>query len=124
MVTQRSDVVTLITGGASGIGRATALRLSARGDHVALMDRDEEGLAVTAQLVRDGGGFAELAAVDVCDGPAVHTVVDAIAQRLWDDHARSFRAKFLSIVILTRRLHDPAKAKEKPKTTTKKKSGK
>lgn len=39
------DKVALITGAASGIGRATAQRLAAEGAHVALVDRNEEGLA-------------------------------------------------------------------------------
>jgi len=42
------DKVALITGAASGIGRATAQRLAAEGAHVALVDRNEEGLAAVA----------------------------------------------------------------------------
>lgn len=42
------DKIALITGAASGIGRATAQRLAFEGAHVALVDRNEEGLAAVA----------------------------------------------------------------------------
>src|SRR5438874_7067384 len=40
---------TFVSGGASGIGRAVAQRLSAHGCPVALVDQDGEGLAQTAE---------------------------------------------------------------------------
>ena len=44
-----------VTGGASGIGRALALELAARGCDLALADRDEAGLAlVVAELAKSG----------------------------------------------------------------------
>jgi rhamnose utilization protein RhaD (predicted bifunctional aldolase and dehydrogenase)/NAD(P)-dependent dehydrogenase (short-subunit alcohol dehydrogenase family) len=43
-----SRCVALVTGAASGIGRATAARLAAAGAHVALVDRDEASLAEAA----------------------------------------------------------------------------
>lgn len=56
----------LLTGAASGIGRATAVRLVAEGAHVFGVDRDPAGLAGTADLVCDRSRFtsheADLAA--------------------------------------------------------------
>ena len=48
------DKVVVITGAGSGIGRALALNLAARGALLALSDSDEVGLAETVDLARDG----------------------------------------------------------------------
>lgn len=47
--------VSVVTGAASGIGRATALALARRGGHLAVTDRDVDGLAVTAALAARAG---------------------------------------------------------------------
>ena len=45
------DDVAVITGGASGLGRAIAEDCAARGRHVALLDRDGERAAVEATML-------------------------------------------------------------------------
>ena len=45
--------VAVITGAASGIGRALALDLAARGSHLALVDRDAAGLETTASALEN-----------------------------------------------------------------------
>lgn len=62
----------LITGAASGIGRATALAAGARGAELFLTDRDAEGLESAAAEIRAAGGtVAHSAAVDIADHEAV-----------------------------------------------------
>src|SRR5438128_898984 len=55
----------LITGAASGIGRASALAFAAAGASVALVDIDADGLAETAKAARALGGRAEVLVADV-----------------------------------------------------------
>ncbi len=62
--------VVAVTGASSGIGRALAVELVARGAHVALADVNEAGLAETAQSAR-GSTRVSLHKVDVRDREAV-----------------------------------------------------
>lgn len=48
----------LVTGGASGIGRATALAMAREGARVAVSDLSEESAAATVALINGGGGQA------------------------------------------------------------------
>ena len=59
--------VGLVTGGASGIGRATVLAMAAAGAKVLVADVDEEGGAATVRQVREAGGVAEFQRADVSD---------------------------------------------------------
>jgi 2-hydroxycyclohexanecarboxyl-CoA dehydrogenase len=67
----------LITGAASGIGRATAERLCTEGAIVSILDRDGDGAARAAAEIRAEGGRAFAHAVDITDGPAVEAAVEA-----------------------------------------------
>jgi len=70
----------LITGGGSGIGRATALSLAEVGRPVAVWDIDGPGAEETAAACRDLGVAAHAAVVDVSDSARIgDAVVDAAA---------------------------------------------
>ena len=73
--------VAIITGGGTGIGRATALELARGGCAVALCARRVEPLAETAAAIEALGGRCMTASVDVADGAAVSAfVADVIAK--------------------------------------------
>src|SRR5437870_4340514 len=70
-----SGSAALITGAASGIGRASALAFAAAGASVALVDIDASGLADTAAAARDAGVGIEVIQADVTDLAAVSAAV-------------------------------------------------
>jgi NAD(P)-dependent dehydrogenase (short-subunit alcohol dehydrogenase family) len=78
-----TDRVAIVTGAASGIGRATAIALAGAGARVVAVDRDLHGAQAVA---REAGGFAR--ALDVTEEPA------------WEDLATWIDADFGRLDIL------------------------
>lgn len=67
--------VVLITGAASGIGRASASAFAREGAQVVVADIDADGGEETVALVRDAGGEATFVQVDVSVPEQVHEMV-------------------------------------------------
>jgi NAD(P)-dependent dehydrogenase (short-subunit alcohol dehydrogenase family) len=73
----------LVTGAASGIGRATALAAAARGAELYLTDLQAGGLEeVRAEIEGAGGAVAHLRALDISD----HAAVVALAEEIGSAH--------------------------------------
>ena len=66
----------IVTGGASGIGRAVSEQLAGRGANVILADIDAELLEETTGAIIGAGGKATAVQLDVSDFEAVKKVVD------------------------------------------------
>jgi NAD(P)-dependent dehydrogenase (short-subunit alcohol dehydrogenase family) len=60
-----SGRIAFVTGGASGLGRATCLALAVEGVHVVVADIDAAGAEATVDVIADRGGIAEVREFDV-----------------------------------------------------------
>lgn len=69
----------IVTGGASGIGRALCRELAKAGAVVTAADIHEAGAEEVAEGIRKGGGRARAVKLDVTDEPAVREVVEKTA---------------------------------------------
>jgi short-subunit dehydrogenase len=76
------DVVAIVTGASSGIGRALALRLGAEGYRVGLIARRREELEAVSSMIVTAGGVALSAVADVGDRPALRAAIAEIENRL------------------------------------------
>lgn len=72
------DNLVVVTGAASGIGRATALAFAADGAEVVLSDIDEAGLAQAVHAITAAGGVAHGFVVDVADAAAVERFAEQV----------------------------------------------
>lgn len=70
----------LITGAASGIGRATALLLAREGARVAVTDVDEAGVQAVAEEARATGGDARALPLDVTDEGAWEATIASVTE--------------------------------------------
>jgi len=74
-----NDRVVLLTGGATGIGRAIALDMAAAGAAIAIGDTNAEGGQRTADDIVRAGGRATFRSCDVADADQVAALVDSAA---------------------------------------------
>ncbi len=70
-----AGAVAIVTGGASGIGRALGEALARHGARVVLADRQVDLAQQVAARIREGGGQATAEDLDVTDFPAVNRLV-------------------------------------------------
>lgn len=89
MVGRMQGKVVLITGGGTGIGRASAERLAEEGAHVVVCGRRPEPLTETVAAIKANGGAAEAVTLDVSD-------LDAYAKTIADVAARH---KHLDVLV-------------------------
>jgi 3-oxoacyl-[acyl-carrier protein] reductase len=74
--------VAIVTGAASGMGRAIAVLLGAQGAHVAVVDRNASGADEVVATIVEAGGTAVALLVDVSDPDAIVAMAAAVHERL------------------------------------------
>ena len=79
--------VALVTGGGSGLGRATAVELARQGARVLVADLDDRTGSESVDLVRDAGSDGLFVQVDVTQPPAVAAMVAACVAAFGGLHA-------------------------------------
>ena len=67
--------VAIVTGAASGIGRASSVLFAREGARLVIVDRDADGLSETAKAIQEENGTARLFAGDVADENNVKSFV-------------------------------------------------
>ena len=73
--------VAIVTGAASGMGRATAHLFADEGARVAVVDVNPEGIAAVVKEIHEAGGEAEGWALDVRDPSGITDLVAAVVDR-------------------------------------------
>jgi NAD(P)-dependent dehydrogenase (short-subunit alcohol dehydrogenase family) len=69
--------VALVTGGASGIGRATALTFAREGAKLVIADMNDEGGHQTVHMITENGGEATFVRTDVSTAVEVQALISA-----------------------------------------------
>lgn len=77
-----NDEKAIVTGAASGIGKATALKFAEEGAIVGLIDINPEGLKETLQEVEALGSRGFIEAVDVSDGEKLASSITRLIEKL------------------------------------------
>jgi NAD(P)-dependent dehydrogenase (short-subunit alcohol dehydrogenase family) len=73
-----TDKVCFITGGTSGIGQATCVRLGAEGGKIVVLGRDESDGDETVNIITKAGGEAVFMACDLADPKAIDATVKKV----------------------------------------------
>ena len=86
--------IVVVTGGGSGIGRATAKRFAEDGDFVVVADINEESAQTAAEDIAAAGGYASHITVDVAKDSSVGAFAGAggDASSISRRHRRSRRS--------------------------------
>src|SRR5438046_98960 len=76
MSSELSGSTALVTGGTSGIGKATAIALAGLGAHVVLSGRDAARGEDVVSRIRASGGKADFVAADLTDAASARALAD------------------------------------------------
>ena len=68
----------LVTGGASGLGRQLAIQAAAKGSHVIIWDLNQDAAAKVVDEIKKAGGSAEAHSVDITDRDSVNKLANKV----------------------------------------------
>jgi len=77
-----SGKVTLITGGASGVGRLMARKMATRGAHAVLWDINDQALAKAAEEILAAGGKVSAYQCNVADKEMVYGTAEKVRREV------------------------------------------
>jgi NAD(P)-dependent dehydrogenase (short-subunit alcohol dehydrogenase family) len=78
MTQPTENPIVVVTGGGSGIGRATSIAMAAQGFDIRIFDLSPEGAEETLDLVRGAGGTGAFSQVDVSDTESVRVAFSGL----------------------------------------------
>lgn len=76
-----ADRIAVITGGGSGIGRATAERFASEGASVVVVDRHDDTASAVAARINEAGGQALAVGCDIADDAALASLGETVRDR-------------------------------------------
>lgn len=80
-MTSLLDKVALVTGGGSGIGRATAMTMAARGALLVVADINDDAAHQVVADIRAQGGTAEAMHIDICSEEQIKSGIESTVAR-------------------------------------------
>ena len=78
-MTQMADKVAIVTGGGSGMGRASSVLFAQEGAAVAVADLNEDGGQQTVAMIEQAGGRASFIHTDTGDESSIIQLVEQTA---------------------------------------------
>ena len=91
--------VALVTGGASGIGRAAALAMARQGAILAIADMNEDGGRQTVHMITETGGDATFLRVDVTSAAQVEAMISSTVDAYGPGPAHLENSRFYKHIV-------------------------
>ncbi|MFW2828750.1 SDR family NAD(P)-dependent oxidoreductase [Sphingomonas sp. ID0503] len=76
-----ANKIAIVTGGASGIGRACAMRMAADGAIITIADINDEGAETVADEIRQAGGQAHTVRCDITEEDSIRAAIQSVASK-------------------------------------------